>query len=122
MPTLKEVVSAASDAATPESKAWYLKTYEVPYLVDAKVRAWDFRVEALLLLLSLLYGVFHVLGRARNARIAKAWAAVAAPMLRNEFANVAAGKEIGVREGETLVWNGGAEAVMYATGRRGVDR
>lgn len=103
------------------SQAWYEQTYAVPYLTAARVRPIDFVVDAACFGLALLYLVVHRIGRARNRMLAQTWADLAAPMLRNEFAAVGKGKEIGAKGEETLVWNGGAEAVMYATGRRGVD-
>lgn len=74
----------------------------------------------------MVYLLLHVIGKIRNRNLAKAWIKTALPLLEDEFAFV--GKEdagshsAGIGEGQArLVWNGGAEALAYASGRRGVD-
>lgn len=53
---------------------------------------------------------------------------MAQPMLQDEFAHVEKEEEVGGNhvspsEGHVrVIWNGAADALVYASGRRGVDR
>ncbi|UZJ52509.1 hypothetical protein CBS101457_001829 [Exobasidium rhododendri] len=104
------------------------KTYEYKvWKLDLKFRPIDFKIEAALLAVSVFYLLFHFAGKARNRALAKAWLQEAMPMLEDEFAYVGKeeeihdGHKVGQGEGKgRLVWNGAAEALAYASGRRGV--
>lgn len=60
--------------------------------------------------------------------MARGWTVVAQPMLQDEFAHVEKEEEVGGNhvspsEGHVrVIWNGAADALVYASGRRGVDR
>lgn len=116
---VKEVIAPTSPwEKTYEYKVWKL---------DLKFKPTEFKVEAALLVLAVFYLLFHFIGKARNRAFAKAWLQVAMPMLEDEFAFVGKeeevdGHRVGLGEGNgRLVWNGGSEALAYASGRRGVD-
>ncbi|CEH18383.1 Uncharacterized conserved protein [Ceraceosorus bombacis] len=114
---------SSSVADVLDAKTWYTSNYTFPvWSQNYTVRPIDYKVEASLLLLVALYIFLHLLGKARNQAMAKTWANVAVPMLADEFAVVGKGTEIGASDGEEhLVWNGAGDALLFATGRRGVN-
>ncbi|PWN41569.1 hypothetical protein IE81DRAFT_324426 [Ceraceosorus guamensis] len=114
---------SGSVADVLQAKTWYTSNYTFPvWSQKYTVRPIDYKVEASLLLLVALYIFLHLLGKARNQAVAKTWANVAVPMLADEFAVVGKGTEIGASGGEEhLVWNGAGDALLFATGRRGVN-
>ena len=104
------------------------KTYEFRvWKQDLKFKPVDFKIEAACFVVALLFLLFHVIGKARNRAFTKAWLQVAMPLLEDEFAFVGKeeegeGHHLGQGEGQArVVWNGGSEALAYASGRRGVD-
>ncbi|PWN32121.1 DUF1682-domain-containing protein [Meira miltonrushii] len=107
---------------------WYERSYEFTLIrTPVKVRPIDFKLESLFLGIAFVYFIAHLIGKARNRALAKAWLKTAMPLLEDEFAFVGkedapAGHHFGTGEGDgKLVWNGGGEALAYASGRRGVD-
>lgn len=106
---------------------WY-KTYEAKvWKLDLRFRPIDFRLEAILLSLSLLYLIANFVGKTRNRALAEGWTKAAQAMLQDEFAHVekvedAQGQHVAPSDGHVrIIWNGGADALVYASGRRGVD-
>lgn len=77
----------------------------------------QFKTEGALLGLCVLYLALHFAGKTINQSRARAFAKAATPMLNSEFFLVARVRE----DKDVMMWNGGDEAVMYASGRRGVD-
>ncbi|CAO1614116.1 unnamed protein product [Parajaminaea phylloscopi] len=82
------------------------------------VRPIDFRLEAAVALVAVAYVLLHLVGQKKNRRLADTWVAQALPAVEKEFATTA---KDGEGKGELLLWNGGDEAVFYASGRRGVE-
>lgn len=76
----------------------------------------QFYLQGALLALALLYALTAWVGRWRNRRIANQVAETYARALRTEFALVGAGDDHSL-----LVWNGAADAMLFASGRRGVE-
>lgn len=83
------------------------------------VKPIQFKVEAFVFALALLYVFFHALGKRKNQRLAETWVKEALPAIEKEFATTA---KDGEGKGQLLLWNGGDEAVLYASGRRSVER
>lgn len=79
----------------------------------------EWRMEAVLLGASLLYLFLHFTGKARNRSLVTTWVRTAMPLLEDEFAAVAK-RDDGSGEGK-LIWNGGSQALLYASGRRGIE-
>ena len=74
-----------------------------------------FYAQGAVLVLTLVYVFLSLLGRWLNRRAVAPWLRGFCAVLRGEFALV------GVDERAPLVWNGSADACLYASGRRGVD-
>jgi hypothetical protein len=123
---LPSILKPAKEVLSPSSP--WERTYEYKvWKLDLRFRPVDFKIEAALVTVSVFYLLFHFVGKTRNRALARAWLQVAMPMLEDEFAYVGKEEEkdgvhrVGVGEGSgRLVWNGGAEALAYASGRRGV--
>lgn len=79
----------------------------------------DLKWEGLALVLSLFFVLLHAIGKRRNRSLANNWVQQALPLIEKEFATTAKDSN---GKGELLLWNGGDEAVLYASGRRGVER
>lgn len=79
----------------------------------------DLKWEGIALLLSLAFVFLHAIGKRRNRSLAHNWVQQALPVIEKEFATTAKDSN---GKGELLLWNGGDEAVLYASGRRGVER
>lgn len=79
----------------------------------------EWQVEAAILVASLLYLFLHFTGKARNRSLVSTWVKTAMPLLEDEFAAVAK-RDDGSGEGK-LIWNGASQALLYASGRRGVE-
>ncbi|GAC92706.1 hypothetical protein PHSY_000261 [Pseudozyma hubeiensis SY62] len=62
----------------------------------------------------LLFILIHLVGKTRNRQMASKFASAALPVLEQEFAVIANDEGKG-----HLLWNGGNEALMFASGRRG---
>lgn len=92
-----------------------------PIVVSSRVvvKPIDFQLEALVACIALAYVLLHTLGKKKNQRLADTWVAQAIPTIEKEFATTA---KDGEGKGELLLWNGGDEAVLYASGRRSVER
>ncbi|WFD02239.1 hypothetical protein MOBT1_000920 [Malassezia obtusa] len=75
----------------------------------------QFYVQGALLALALVYALLALVGRWRNRRVVRPWTDTYVRALRDEFALV------GADEAAPLVWNGAADAMLFASGRRGVD-
>lgn len=74
-----------------------------------------FQTEGAVLGLCVIFMLIHFVGKLRNRQIAEAWSRKAIPVLKEEFAAV-----VGDENGKgMLMWNGGSDAVIFASGRRG---
>lgn len=95
--------------------------------LDLKFKPVEFKFEAVLLTVALIYLIAHRIGKMRNQSVARAWMDQALPMLEDEFAFVgkeeqAQGQHVSLGKGHgRIMWNGAADALAYASGRRGVD-
>lgn len=121
-------LKAALPEQLQENPNWYERSYEFTLIrTPVKVRPIDFKIESFFLAIAFVYFIAHQLGKIRNHALAKAWLKTAMPLLEDEFAFVGkedapTGHRFGTGEGlGKLVWNGGGEALAYASGRRGVD-
>ncbi|GAA5874539.1 hypothetical protein JCM8547_002187 [Rhodosporidiobolus lusitaniae] len=74
----------------------------------------EFKMEGVMLVLLVSYGLASLLIRKSNARKARQWFAANEEVYRREFAGVGLGKD------KLYAGDGGDEFVSYATGRRGV--
>lgn len=74
-------------------------------------------VQAFLVGLALVYYFASRVGRWRNQQIVQPFVKVVTPALEGEFAQVSTGEGIT----HPLVWNGADSAMLFATGRRGVE-
>lgn len=83
------------------------------------LRPIDFKHEAFVACAAVFYLLFHLVGQKKNRRLADTWVTEALPAIEKEFATTA---KDGEGKGELLLWNGGDEAVLYASGRRSVER
>lgn len=111
-----------------QQQEWYEKSYDFTLIrTSVKFRPIDFKYEGLFIVAALVYYVLHRIGLSRNRALARRWLETAMPLLEDEFAFVGkedapGGHHWGVGEGKgKLIWNGGAEALAYASGRRGVE-
>ncbi|PKI82475.1 hypothetical protein MVES1_003460 [Malassezia vespertilionis] len=77
----------------------------------------QFYAQGALVLLAVLYLVASLLGRWRNTRRVAPFAAVLMHAMQGEFAQVGASADAP----PGLVWNGASDALLFCTGRRGVD-
>lgn len=121
-------LKAALPGQLQQHLPWYEQSYDFTLIrTKVKVRPIDFKIESLFLGIAFIYFIAHLIGKSRNRSLAKAWLKTAMPLLEDEFAFVGkddapAGHHFGTGEGNgKLVWNGGGEALAYASGRRGVD-
>ncbi|KAK0554224.1 hypothetical protein OC846_000933 [Tilletia horrida] len=78
-----------------------------------------FKLEAISLVVSIAYVLIYLLGRASNKSLARRWIKAASPTLINEFSHIGASAAAGAGA-DRLIWNGSDEALLYASGRRGV--
>ena len=76
----------------------------------------QFYIQGVLVALAVAYGLFALVGRWRNQRAAQPFEEVFGRVLQGEFAQVGASAEA-----PELVWNGAADAMFFASGRRGVE-
>lgn len=79
----------------------------------------EFHREAFFLALSLLYLSFYLIRAQLNKAAAQRWTRVVVPALKKEFHYVPAKTPYG---SGPLVWNGAGDAMLYASGRRNVER
>lgn len=93
--------------------------HEVHLTKNITVRPIDFKLEFAVLAVALFYILLHANGKRRNRAYADTWVREALPAIEREFATTA---KDGQGKGELLLWNGGDEAVLYASGRRSVER
>ncbi|WFD37002.1 hypothetical protein MCUN1_003894 [Malassezia cuniculi] len=92
---------------------------------EGKIRKLDLRfypsmfyIQFAIVAVALVYFVFALLGRMVNRWRASAWLRTLEKVLPSEFAHIGDTEA----KNRTVVWNGGDEASIYATGRRGVSR
>ncbi|EPQ28267.1 uncharacterized protein PFL1_04094 [Pseudozyma flocculosa PF-1] len=89
--------------------------FEIPITSRLVFRPALFTTEGGVLGVCILFLLIHYAGKARNRQMAERWAKKAMPLLSNEFASVADDTK-----GRGLViWNGGSDALIFASGRRG---
>lgn len=81
--------------------------------LDLRLYPSMFYLQGVLLAIALAYAVFALLGRALNRWKSRTWLRELENALQSEFAVV--GKD----KSNPVVWNGGDEACLYASGRRG---
>lgn len=93
--------------------------HEVRLTSKISVKPVQFKLEGVVLVIALLFVLFHTIGKSKNKRLANTWVKEALPAIEKEFATTA---KDGQGKGELLLWNGGDEAVLYASGRRSVER
>lgn len=108
--------------STPETWRAYLEALayrSYPLTSKLQIRPIDFKLEAIILAFAILYSILHVIGKRRNRSKAETWVKEVLPAINREFATTA---DDGKGKGEMLLWNGGDEAVLYASGRRSVER
>lgn len=87
---------------------------EIPLVGRFVFRPALFWLEGGVLGFCLLFVLIHLVGKTRNRQIASKFADAALSTLEQEFAVVANDEGKG-----QLLWNGGNEALMFASGRRG---
>lgn len=92
-----------------------------PIAITSKVSVtpYEVRGEVIVLFAGLAFWLVHLVGKSTNRRLAHNWVREAMPLIEKEFATTA---KDGQGKGELLLWNGGDEAVLYASGRRSVER
>lgn len=92
-----------------------------PIAITSKVsiKPYELRTELFVFLGAIAFWIIHLVGKSTNRRLAHNWVREALPMIEKEFATTA---NDGQGKGELLLWNGGDEAVLYASGRRSVER
>lgn len=78
-----------------------------------------FKLEALSVIVCLLFVIAYLNGRAANKRKVRRWIQNASPILSSEFAYIGASASAGAGS-DRLIWNGSDEALLYASGRRGL--
>jgi hypothetical protein len=75
----------------------------------------------------MFYILVNFLGKTRNRALVEGWTTAAQNLLQDEFAHVekeeeAEGQHVAPTDGHVrIIWNGSSEALVYASGRRGVD-
>lgn len=79
----------------------------------------EYQKEGIFIGIALAYVLVWFVARQRNRNRAYAWTRAALPDLEEEFAVVATESPYGKGP---LLWNGAGDAVLFATGRRSVDR
>lgn len=79
----------------------------------------EYQREGIFIGIALVYVLVWFVARQRNRNRAYAWTRAALPDLEEEFAVVATENPYGKGP---LLWNGAGDAVLFATGRRSVDR
>ncbi|WFD43787.1 hypothetical protein MPSI1_002451 [Malassezia psittaci] len=99
-------VRSASDVPLWRGKIGSVQLEFVPH---------HFYVQGMVIVLAILYAINSYIGRWRNRQAVRAFTEVYTEALREEFALVGAGDDT------VLVWNGAADAMLFASGRRGVD-
>lgn len=82
-------------------------------------KPYDFVLEGLFFAICFAYLFISFLGRARNHSVVSKWLKQSTAYLESEFAVIANGE--GGDNAEKSLWNGGGEAVVYASGRRSVE-
>ncbi|CAO1636723.1 unnamed protein product [Sympodiomycopsis kandeliae] len=91
---------------------------EIKLTASMSFKPIQFKLEAFVFALALLYLLLHFIGKKKNHRLADTWVKEALPAIEKEFATTA---KDGQGKGELLLWNGGDESVFYASGRRSVE-
>lgn len=89
--------------------------------VNLALRPRQFYVQGTLLAMALLLFVIAVLGRLSNRWRVQSWSRVYTRALEDEFVQVGADDAATRGSVPRLVWNGGDEACLFASGRRGVQ-
>ncbi|KAN0060912.1 hypothetical protein ACQY0O_006646 [Thecaphora frezii] len=102
-------------AATAYNAQQPYQGYEIPLGSRFVLRPALFTTEAGVLGFCLLFLLIHYVGKTRNRQIAERWAKKAVPLISSEFAAVADD----TKGRGLLIWNGGSDALVFASGRRG---
>ncbi|KAE8227332.1 hypothetical protein CF319_g182 [Tilletia indica] len=115
--------NAQADAARLQGTAPPYPGYELPLGTIGKTkfvfRPELFKIEAISIGICIAYVIVYFVGRARNKALASQWIKAASPMLINEFSHIGGPSSAGAGS-DRLIWNGSDEALLYASGRRGV--
>ncbi|CAD6883900.1 unnamed protein product [Tilletia controversa] len=78
-----------------------------------------FKLEAISVFVVIVYVLVYFAGRSRNKTLARQWIKSASPIIINEFSYIGAPASVGAST-DRLIWNGSDEALLYASGRRGL--
>ncbi|KAK0537884.1 hypothetical protein OC842_001484 [Tilletia horrida] len=78
-----------------------------------------FKLEALSFVICVVYVAVYFAGRSANKGLARRWIKAASPYIVNEFSHIGAPQSAGASS-DRLIWNGSDEALLYASGRRGL--